>query len=65
MSAVARMIPDSPVEAESNAERRLFERLRDETPDEIVAFRDGASHRPEHQQSRGTGARELPRVLLI
>lgn len=33
------MIPERPVlDTESNAELRLFDRLRDETPDEIVAF---------------------------
>jgi hypothetical protein len=36
---MARMIPESCSEAtESLAERRLFERLRDSTPDELVAF---------------------------
>jgi len=33
------MIPERPMlDTESNAELRLFERLRDETPDDIVAF---------------------------
>jgi hypothetical protein len=36
MSGMARMIPDEPVETESKAEQRLFERLRAETPDEIA-----------------------------
>ena len=50
---MARMIPESPVETESNAERRLFERLRDETSNEIVVFHSvawqlpGKSGRPE------------------
>jgi hypothetical protein len=36
---MARMIPDSPGEAtESAAERRVFERLRDSTDDQLVAF---------------------------
>ncbi len=51
------MIPESPVETESNAERRLFERLRDETPDEIVAFHSvawqlpGKNGRPEQGEA--------------
>ena len=55
--AVARMIPESPVETESNAERKLFERLRDETPDEIVAFHSvawqlpGKNGRPEQGEA--------------
>jgi hypothetical protein len=54
---VARMIPESPVDNESNAERVLFERLRDETPDEIVAFHSvawqlpGAKGRPEQGEA--------------
>jgi hypothetical protein len=32
------MIPESPVETQSTAERRLFERLSDDAPQEIVAF---------------------------
>jgi hypothetical protein len=35
---MARMIPKQPAETGSSAEQRLFERLRDETSDEIVAF---------------------------
>ena len=51
------MIPESPVETESNAERQLFERLRDETPDEIVAFHSvawqlpGKNGRPEQGEA--------------
>ncbi len=43
------MIPDSPLDTESNAERRLFERLRDETPDEIVAFHSVAWQLPSER----------------
>ena len=46
MPIVARMIPESPVETESNAERRLFDRLRDETPDDVVAFHSVAWQLP-------------------
>jgi Nuclease-related domain len=51
------MIPDSPVDTDSNAERRLFDRLRDETPNEIVAFHSvawqlpGEKGRPEQGES--------------
>jgi hypothetical protein len=51
------MIPESPVETESAAERRLFERLRDETPDEIIAFHSvawqlpGKGGRPEQGEA--------------
>jgi hypothetical protein len=51
------MIPQSPIETDSNAERRLFERLRDETPDEIVAFHSvawqlpGQNGRPEQGEA--------------
>jgi hypothetical protein len=54
---MARMIPESPVDTESPAERRLFERFRDETPDEIVAFHSvawqvpGKNRRPEQGES--------------
>ena len=54
---MARMIPESPVETESAAERRLFERLREETPDELVAFHSvawqlpGGKGRPEQGES--------------
>jgi Nuclease-related domain/PhoH-like protein len=54
---VARMIPEAPLDTESNAERRLFERLRDETPDEIVAFHSvawqlpGKNGRPEQGEA--------------
>jgi nuclease-like protein/type III restriction/modification enzyme restriction subunit len=54
---MARMIPESPVDTESPAERRLFERLRDATPDEIVAFHSvawqlpGRNGRPEQGES--------------
>jgi hypothetical protein len=40
------MIPESPVDTESGAERSVFERLRDETPDEIVAFHSVAWQLP-------------------
>jgi hypothetical protein len=43
---MARMIPESPVDTESTAERRLFERLRDETPNELVAFHSVAWQLP-------------------
>lgn len=43
---MARIIPRSPVDTESTAERRLFERLRDETSDEIVAFHSVAWQLP-------------------
>jgi Nuclease-related domain len=51
------MIPETPVDTDSRAERRLFERLRDETPDEIVAFHSvawqlpGKKGRPEQGES--------------
>ena len=51
------MIPDAPVENESNAERKLFERLRDETPDDVVAFHSvawqlpGKNGRPEQGEA--------------
>ena len=51
------MIPESPVETESNAERKLYERLRDETPNEIVAFHSvawqlpGKKGRPEQGEA--------------
>ena len=51
------MIPESPVETESNAERAIFERLRDDTPDEIVAFHSvawqlpGKDGRPEQGEA--------------
>jgi hypothetical protein len=54
---MARMIPESPLDTESAAERRLFERLRDETPGELVAFHSvawqvpGRSGRPEQGES--------------
>ena len=47
MRRMACMIPESPVETGSAAERRLFERLRDETPDEIVAFHSVAWQLPD------------------
>jgi hypothetical protein len=40
------MIPGAPAETESNAELRLFERLRDEKPDEMVAFHSVAWQLP-------------------
>ena len=51
------MIPESPVDTESGAERRLFERLRDDTPDELVAFHSvawqlpGKGGRPEQGEA--------------
>jgi hypothetical protein len=52
------MIPERPaVDTESNAELRLFDRLRDETPDDIVAFHNvawlvpGKSGRPRRGES--------------
>jgi Nuclease-related domain/AAA domain len=52
------MMPERPaVDTESNAELRLFDRLRDETPDEIVAFHNvawlvpGKSGRPRRGES--------------
>ena len=35
---MARMIPESPADGSSTAEKRVFERLRDDTSDEFVAF---------------------------
>jgi len=51
------MIPEVPVETESTAEHRLFERLRDGTPNEIVAFHSvawqlpGKNGRPEQGEA--------------
>jgi Nuclease-related domain len=51
------MIPESPVDTDSNAEKRLFERFRDDLPDEIVAFHSvawqlpGEKGRPEQGES--------------
>ena len=71
MRWMARMIPESPVETESAAERRLFERIRDETPDEVVAFHSVAWQLPDiqaparaqplHQRNQTHGSDPLPR----
>ena len=53
------MIPESPVETESNAERRLFERLRDETPDDIVAFHSVAWQLPGKKRPPRAGRGRL------
>ena len=55
---MARMIPDAPVpETESKAERHLFERLRDDTPDELVAYHSVAWQTPGKVVAR---SRESP-----
>jgi hypothetical protein len=54
---MARMVPESPLDTESAAERRFFERLRDETPNEVVAFHSvawqlpGTNGRPEQGEA--------------
>jgi Nuclease-related domain/PhoH-like protein len=54
---MARMIPEAPLDTGSTAERRLFDRLRDDTPDEVVAFHSVAwqllddKGRPEQGES--------------
>ena len=58
---MARMIPDAPVpETESKAERHLFERLRDDTPDELVAYHSVAWQTPG-RWSPGAGRVRLRR----
>jgi len=53
------MIPESPVETQSAAERRLFERLRDETPDDVVAFHSVAWQLP----GKGGRPEQFPRTF--
>ena len=65
------MIPESPVETESNAERRLFERLRDDVPAEIVAFHSvawqlpGRNRRPEQGEADFVLAHPMYGVLTL
>jgi hypothetical protein len=56
-NGMARMIPETPLETDSAAERRVFERLRDETSDDLVAFHSvawlvpGPGGRPKQGES--------------
>src|SRR5687767_13109146 len=54
-ASVARMIPDSPVDTDSTAEKRLFERFRDELPPQGRRLPLGRVAAPGREGPAGAG----------